>query len=73
MDGLVLVSKKNVTSGIWGYYRFDSEVKCKLKDIGKAICKGCILVKSKQTTDLFALMQVNHPSMAAKLVTINGA
>ncbi len=71
-----LVPKKNAKSAIWAYYRFYPDTNGEPKDLTKPICtlcKKCVPVKDKQTTNLFGHIRVHHPSEAIKLPPTSAA
>ena len=65
-----LVLKRNAKSAIWAYFRFLPDVNGEPKDRTQpicTICKKCVPVKDKQTTNLLGPIRVHHPSEAANI------
>ena len=65
-----LVPKRNAKSAIWDYFRFFPDVNGEPKNLTQhicTICKKCVPVKDKQTTNFFGHIRVHHSSKAAKL------
>lgn len=71
-----LVPKRNAKSAVWAYFRFIPDANGEPKDLTQpicTICKKCVPVKDKQTTNLFGHIRVHHPSEAAKLPPTSAA
>ena len=58
-SNLVILSNRNAKSAIWAYFRFYPNVNGEPEDRTQpicTICKKCVPVKDKQTTNLFGHM-----------------
>ncbi len=68
---LELVSKPfRTTSAVWHYFGFVPDGEGRPKDEDKPICKLCsksVLSKGSNTSNLFAHLRVNHPTIHAQI------